>query len=246
MCRYNTLQHTVTHCNTMQHTVTHCNALENTTTHCNTPRVVSHDASHVWHDMRCVEVCCIMLHYVAVCCSVLQCVAVCCSVFQCVAACSSMSQWGVSLMPHKTFARVPWLIHVRHDSLMCVMWRVDVWYDSFMPYIHADFCVLLNLEIVWCICTCDVPLRLMTWLIYERRFRQHCWLAHSVKWLIDVRHVTHWYVICCYMTYLWRNVLHILVSYSIFRSRDACVRATRPTETSHDSLMHDIRIWSVT
>jgi len=41
--RYNTLQHTATHCNTLQHTALHCNTLQHTATHCNT---LQHTATH--------------------------------------------------------------------------------------------------------------------------------------------------------------------------------------------------------
>ena len=34
--KFNTQQHTATHCNTLQHTATHCNTLQHTATHCNT------------------------------------------------------------------------------------------------------------------------------------------------------------------------------------------------------------------
>ena len=43
MCskKYNTLQHTATHCSTLQHTAAHCNTLQHTAAHCNTLQAVA-------------------------------------------------------------------------------------------------------------------------------------------------------------------------------------------------------------
>jgi len=66
--RYNTLQHTATHCNTLQHTATHCNTLQHTATHCNTLQrtathcnTLQHTATH-----------CDALHHTATHCITLQ------------------------------------------------------------------------------------------------------------------------------------------------------------------------------
>ena len=47
--KYNTLQHTATHCNTLQHTATHCNTLQPPATPRNT--LQQHTATHSPHNL---------------------------------------------------------------------------------------------------------------------------------------------------------------------------------------------------